>query len=188
MSILTILLCAILVTQGTNEKPDKAWNWIDDKTATAYYLFKCRSKNYEVQMVRPAEKDNPDHWDCQIRVLKGGELRHQWYTNDGGTFWIEDNLLVYDRHSDTATGCELFVFNLEKRQQLWTKFLKGLGPIDHWSYRNKINLSVREGRIKVLGNESYGQYIEIVDLVSGKTIEHRIGGKAGKRFVDKADK
>jgi hypothetical protein len=52
--------------------------------------------------------------------------------------------------------------------------LKAVKIAAHSGYSNLINLSALEDVVVVHGKESYGNYVEIVDLKTGKTLAHRV--------------
>lgn len=73
-----------------------------------------------------------------------------------------------------AVAVSLVAFDLKRRKQLWRVNLKGVGPVAHSKYRNRINLRAGPGQaVTVFGWESQGRYIEVVDLKNGKTLTHR---------------
>jgi len=87
---------------------------------------------------------------------------------------LGDRLLVFSTHHAFSSGCTLIAIDLKTKKQRWKTRLKGVGPVGHSEYRNRINLRAGPGAaVTVFGWESYGRYIEVVDLKSGKTLHHR---------------
>ena len=74
----------------------------------------------------------------------------------------------------SSSGCAVLAFDLKTQKQLWKTTLKGLGPIAHFRYANSVNLEIiNNNAVRIFGNESAGQYLEIVDLKTGKTVGHQ---------------
>ena len=81
---------------------------------------------------------------------------------------------MYSNHRAIATDCSLVAYDLKRRSQLWKAHLKGVGPLGHSKYRNRINLRAGPGQaVTVFGWESFGRYIEVVDVKTGKTLTQR---------------
>lgn len=90
------------------------------------------------------------------------------YIEDGGTFY-------YALYNYGTSGCTLLAYDLRAGKQLWERRLKGLRPITHEKYRNQVWIEpLDEATVIVFGNEAYGQYVEIVDRKTGKTVGHKV--------------
>ena len=162
---------------------DEEWTWFPERASIAYSLLN-KPDGYEVQLVRPAEWAASGN-KVQVRIVKAKETIHQWDTHLGGAFVFSGSTLVYSNHLEAAPGCELIAWDLKNAKQLWTTPLKAVpvGPTSQ--YRNQINLKIQDDEIIVYGDESRGQYIEKVDLETGKTIYHQLGPDQNQRFPDR---
>lgn len=159
---------------------DEKWMWFPERASIAYSLLN-KPAGYGVQLARPAE------WAAngnrvQVKIVKAEKTIHQWDTHFGGAFVFSGSTLVYSNHLEAAPGCELIAWDLESGKQLWATSLKAVpaGPTSR--YRNQINLKIQDDEIIVYGDESRGQYIEKVDLETGKTIYHSLGPDQNQRF------
>ena len=162
---------------------DEEWTWFPERASIAYSLLN-KPDGYEVQLVRPAEWAASGN-KVQVRIVKAKETIHQWDTHLGGAFVFSGSTLVYSNHLEAAPGCELIAWDLKNAKQLWATTLKAVpvGPTSQ--YRNQINLKIQGDEIIVYGDESRGQYIEKVDLETGKTIYHQLGPDQNQRFPDR---
>ena len=166
---------------------DEMWMWAPERASIAYSLLN-KPAGYEVQLVRPAE------WAAelatsgnkiQVRIVKAEKTIHQWDTHLGGAFVFSGSTLVYSNQLEAAPGCELIAWDLKNTKQLWATSLNAV-PVGLTSqYRNQINLKIQDDEIIVYGDESSGQYIEKVDLETGKTILHKLGPDQNQRFSDR---
>jgi hypothetical protein len=71
-------------------------------------------------------------------------------------------------------GCSIIAYDLANRKELWKTRVQGIGPIAHTAYDNQVALELVGDALKVLGNELAGQYVEFVDLKTGKTVGHKL--------------
>jgi len=161
-----------------NETSD--WQWSEEKTSILFY-FMNNPENYGVRLIRSGE--HTGNWPVHVSVTdKTGVPIHHWATHSEGAFVFSGSTLVYSLHKPDSNGCTLVGYDLEKREQIWKTELEGAGAIDHSKYRNQINLVVDDQQVTVFGSESLGQYIEKVDLQTGKTVSNVVGTGAGKKF------
>ena len=180
------ILFATLLTVLTPMNQDEqqvTWRFFPDYASILYYL-ENKPKGFEVQILRPAEWDRGGR-KMQVKILKEGKAIHKWDSHTEGAFVFVGSTVVYSDHHPNAPGCRLIAWDLKESKQLWATSLKAVPALDTSQYQNQINMTIEEGQITVFGNESYGQYIETVDLKSGKTTSHLLGTREGQRFVDK---
>ena len=163
----------------THAQPDKTWMWSDRESNILSYVMRG-SEKYDITLTRSAK--DFEQWSINVSISAGGKTRFEWETHDEGTFAFSGDLLIYSNHHRNATGCEIRAVDLAEGTTLWSTQLKGVGPVEHSKYRNRINLSLSDGKITIYGNESSGQYIEILDLKSGETISNTLGRKSGQTF------
>ena len=84
-------------------------------------------------------------------------------------------------YSDMAAGCRVLALDAASGDLLWDTPLKGLGPIHHSKYRNRVQLrfihhwNVPEGgRLVIFGQEAGGKYIEVLEPDSGRQLSHQM--------------
>ncbi|MCH9684842.1 MAG: PQQ-binding-like beta-propeller repeat protein [Deltaproteobacteria bacterium] len=71
-------------------------------------------------------------------------------------------------HSAIASGASAAAVDLGTGIVLWTRPLRGLGPIDHSQYRNETQIELDDRGLVVYGDESSGRYTEVLDPSSGE--------------------
>lgn len=146
-----------------------AWKFSQEQANVTDSLLRF-SKDYQVELVRPKNRFG----DITIRIVDDGKEVVAWEGHYRSVFASSGDLLVYAVFGPTRTGCALVGYDLKAQKQLWKTNLKGLGDIAHFGYSNSVNLDViNNDAVRVFGNESAGQYLEIVDLKTAKTVGHR---------------
>jgi hypothetical protein len=125
---------------------------------------------YQVEMIRKKNK----YGEVTIRLLDDGKELVAWEGHPRSVFSLNGDVLVYAEFPTRSSGCSVVAFDLKTKKQLWKTSLKGLGPISHFGYSNSVNMEIiNNDAVRVFGNETAGQYLEIVDLKTGKTVGHR---------------
>jgi hypothetical protein len=161
-----LLLAAL--AQGDVGEADKRW-W---KLPAEREIRQCvgvHLSGYQTNVARKAEGAGTDYGTLTLRVLvKGDEVfRHDVHSQTtlariGNVLYLAD----YDPH---ASGCSVIAYDLGAQKHLWKTELKGLGPINHSKYWNRVLLSAENGVLVVRGLEHAGRYLEEVDPKTGKT-------------------
>jgi hypothetical protein len=136
------------------------WKWNAKATKLSWYIARYKGKLFRAG---------------SVQVTRRGHTVVRFKAHSETAFVIlADRVLVYSVHHPISTGCTLVAFDLKRRRQLWKTNLKGIGPVGHSKYRNRINLTAGPGAaVTVFGWESFGRYLEVVDLKTGKTLTHR---------------
>ena len=179
-SILCILLTLVVLPMDTTNEDNWQWEWSDEKASLFHYFLRTPGE-YKTELVR---KDSGPLGQITIRVSKDGELRFEQKSHKKGAFVIQDSILVYADYSAFSSGCELIAYNLEEKEEIWRVKLQGLNDLPHSEYINAINMECRRGDIVVFGNEAYGQYIEVIDLLDGNQKFHKVGQGEDGKFVE----
>ncbi len=158
---------------------DEKWKWYDGKASIMHYFMNA-SSNYQTHLVRRSMAD----WrEIEVRISNGKETLFKWKTHGQGAFVFSESIVIYARFNTMSSGCELRAYDLDKQKEIWRKRLRGLGPIRHSKYRNRINMEIRKDKVVVYGNESAGQYIEVLKVKTGEFVSNTIGTKQYKRFT-----
>ena len=146
-----------------------AWSWSAERASVSDSFLKFPN-TYQVELIRPKDKSGI----VTIRFLDEGKEVFAWVGHYGSVFALSGDVLVYADFGPGRSGCSVIACDLKQKKQLWKTDLKGLGPIPHSRYANSVNLEfIDNATVRVFGNESAGQYLEIVDLKTGKTVGHR---------------
>jgi hypothetical protein len=145
-----------------------AWSWSAERASVGDSFLKFPN-TYGIELIRKKNK----YGEITIRILDDGKELYAWEGHYRSVFSLNGDVLVYADFLPSRTGCSVVVFELKKQKQLWKTDLKGLGPIAHFGYSNSVNLEIiNNDAVRVFGNENAGQYLEIVDLKTGKTVGH----------------
>ena len=153
------------------------WRW-DESCEGLFYSMIQSAHEYRIEMIRLPRAG--DH--LTIRFLRGTKLVCSWEGHFNSPFVQQGNTLVYAQFEPSAQGCALVAVNLDSGQQLWHTVLKGVGDVAaHSEYSNRVQLYGSDDSIMVLGQESRGNYAEVVDLQTGKTLAHRLYEREDKQ-------
>ena len=146
-----------------------AWSWSAERASVSDSFLKFPN-TYQVELIRKKNK----YGEITIRLLDDGKELVAWEGHHRSVFALNGDVLVYAAYHPSSTGCAVVAYDLKNKKQLWKTDLKGLGPIAHFRYSNSVTLEIiNNDAVRVFGNESAGQYLEIVDLKTGKTVGHR---------------
>ena len=146
------------------------WGWSAERASVSDSFLRLPN-TYQAELIRPKDKSGV----VMIRLTDGGKELFAWMGHYGSVFALSGDVLVYADYSPGRTGCSLIAYDLTLKRELWKTALKGLGPIPHSRYANAVILEfIDNATVRVLGNESAGKYLEIVDINTGKTVGHRI--------------
>jgi hypothetical protein len=148
---------------------DTAWSWSAERASVGDSFLKFPN-TYQVELIRKKNK----YGEITIRLVDDGKELYAWEGHYRSVFCLHGDVLVYADFLSSRTGCSVIAYDLKNKKQLWKTDLKGLGPIAHFRYSNSVTLEViNNDAVRVFGNESAGQYLEIVDLKTGKTVGHQ---------------
>jgi hypothetical protein len=148
------------------------WEW-SDELASAADSAKRLKGDYKAEY--KAEAGAPGSLGYgTIRILRDGVAVHTFGGHKRTVFTVRDGVLYYADFGPISSGCAVVAYDLKAKKQLWKARLKGLGPIGHSRYSNAVNLDLDKQAVCVRGKEAAGNYIEYVDLRSGKTVGHKV--------------
>ena len=145
--------------------------WKDPEKQTSP-SFEDQLPGYQAEAV----KDATDSLDrTTIHVRAGGRERCSWVERGDFAFLGRADVLYRADYHWTSSGCAVVAFDLKAGKELWKASLKGLGPVDHSKYRNRVWMErLDETVFAVYGHESAGRYVELVDYKSGRTVGHKV--------------
>jgi hypothetical protein len=150
---------------------EMAWDWPKEK-ASLKYCSKHYKGAFELEM-ETAVDQRARNTLVKFKDADGKKF-FSLLAHSNTVFVEKDNILYYTDFSPYSSGCSLVAYDLQASKELWKTDLKGLGPIEHFKYRNAVVLDIKDGALRVLGNESSGKYVEFVDMKTGKTVGHRV--------------
>ena len=145
------------------------WEWADQKALLSHSLDK-HMKDYTVEASEPAPGSG---LTVHVKNKEGKEI-YSFAAHQGTVLARSGQTLFVTDFSPIATGCALVAIDLKTGKEVWKTRLKGLGPIAHTKYRNRVMIDVDGKAIVVRGNEAAGRYLEFVDIKTGKMLANRV--------------
>jgi outer membrane protein assembly factor BamB len=145
------------------------WRWKDDE-ATPGHSFGKIPIEYDLRLERTSKK----LFQVTITFGKDGKTLYTLEGHSNSVFRVVGKVLYYPQFHPSANGAALVAVDLTTGKELWKTNLKGIGSVDHFKYSNLINMEVSKDTVTVFGKESFGRYVEIVQLSTGKTVGHKI--------------
>jgi len=145
------------------------WAW-DDSEATVLHSIERDNSHYGIRLSRMAEHRR----HLVIAILEGNKEVYSWNVRRDSVFRIMDDVLYYPLFGSSSQGCIVVAYGLKVGKELWRSPVVGVGPVLHSAYRNQVTIDVDEGIVAIRGHESYGDYLEYKDRLTGKTVAHRI--------------
>ena len=168
---LTLLWTPVATAEDYQKVADATVWKFSQEQASITDSFLRFSQDYQVELIRKKNKFG----DITIRVVADGKELCSWDGHYRTVFAWSGDVLVYADFMASRTGCSVVAYDLKMQKQLWKTDLKGLGPIPHFKYSNSVNLEVVNAEaVRVFGQESAGEYLEFVDLKTGKMVGHRV--------------
>jgi len=174
-----ILAFACLAVIGAPAPPEKdyqkiadkeEWKWTPER-ASASDSDKNFKGDFKAEVI---DKNAGGFSSTTLKFAKGDDLILTVEGHAGTVFAGLKDVVFYADFSANSSGCCVVAYNLKEKKQLWRTALKGLGPIEHFKYRNEVILEIKDDAVHVLGKESAGRYVEYVELKGGKTVGHRV--------------
>jgi hypothetical protein len=145
------------------------WSW-PSETATAEACARGFGSGYEVE-IEPKET-----FYKTIHIRKNGEDVVTWPGHFASVFIRGGDTLYYADFSPNAHGCSIVAYQLNSRRESWKTPLIGIGFLGgHSMYTNRVNMKLKGNRLIVYGDEAGGRYIEILDVMTGRTLGQRGG-------------
>lgn len=115
----------------------------------------------------------PAKYQLSYSIRKDDEERFKIEAHEHSVFRIHNDVLYYSLGHYSSSGCQIVAFDLGKKAELWKVSVKGIGPVLHSAYRNIVTLDVNDDVVTIHGHESFGDYIECLDIKTGKTVANR---------------
>jgi hypothetical protein len=122
---------------------------------------------------------DPKDWGkLTFKFERDGKEVLSLYGHTASSFFICDHVLYFAHFSACSTGCAVAAYDLTTGKTVWKTRLSAVRPGWHSAYSNKVAMelvgSKGEGVITVIGREAYGDYIEILDMLTGKVLAQRV--------------
>jgi hypothetical protein len=147
----------------------REWEWSDER-ATLKASVRELAGEYKARF--EPSKATPSA--LSIRLTHAGEIVYSWKGHEYSVFLVAHDVLYYADFGPGSNGCTLIAFDLKARKVVWKTWVWGIGAVTHSQYQNRINLAIDDRYLTVYGNESFGRYVELLDLNTGKTVGNRL--------------
>jgi hypothetical protein len=169
LAVVPLWAAPLPMWENYQKKADEApWAW-SEECATAAGCAKRLRGAYR------AEVERRDVFGrAALRIVRDGKVVHAFDGHLRTAFAVRNDVLYYAAFHPSISGCAVVAFDLRKNKRLWRTELEGLGAVDHSEYSNAVNLDLEKWAVCVHGQERAGNYIEFVDLRSGKTVGHKV--------------
>lgn len=134
----------------------------------------------------------------EYRIVRGEEVILSVVGHKESPILIDGKMLYFCEYWDWTAGCTVVAYSLIDGKEIWRKELDQEKPKGHSDYYNKVIMVLQPGRtypdskkvdgastIKVVGVESYCDYVQYLDAETGRSLvirNYRVG------FHDPADK
>jgi hypothetical protein len=141
-----------------------SWFWSDEQ-ATRQYSMDQVKKPYSASL-QVVDRDQ------MVEIATKGKKVLSIPTHEFSVFTIKDGKLYLAEFHFMASGCQVESFDLKTGKSVWKTPLKGLGPIAHSKYRNRVLIRFEGKTLVIYGNESSGQYREVLEPKSGKMLDN----------------
>jgi len=170
---MTPLALTLLVAAAA---PTPPFVWSADRASVAGSLEAYDGKD-TIHLVHHAGR-------TELRLERAGKLLYRFVGGPHTVCRVSEGRLYYAEYSPIASGCAVVAVDLEKGRLLWRTRLRGLGPVGHSQYLNRVVLDVAPAPhltsdrppvvVTVYARESNGDYAEFLDLDTGKTVFHHV--------------
>jgi len=106
----------------------------------------------------------------KILMLDGREFNIvKEYTDPACSFILRNNLLYVANYHPISTGSSLFCYDILNQKVMWTADVKQVNA-SHSEYYNEVILFTYKDRILMHGIESYAEYLQIFDAITGERL------------------
>ncbi len=82
---------------------------------------------------------------------------------------VADNKIVIATHNQISSGSNLICLDIHTGKEVWRGAVNQLN-VEHSKYSNSLYIDLFDEKIVIMGNESYGRYIQVIDLNTGKNL------------------
>jgi len=153
-----------------NETP---WKWDPAKASLAYCVAHVLP-NYQIEIIRPPSNNFLPEDRLTIRILDNGREVYRY-----GAHWqtvfteVGQDRLFVAQFATAADGCTIVAVDLKRGKELWRARLKATSPRVYSKFSNRVTIETDGKVLTVHGHESFANYVEFVDVESGKTLGHR---------------
>ena len=121
-------------------------------------------------------KDPDDPWEkgsLSFKIESEGILRLSVGGHQDTVFAVADNVLYFVQYNPGSRGGTVVAHDFKNGKQLWMTKLEAAGKCAHFAYSNRIYLRLASDAIEIAGEETCGNYAEVLDRATGKQLAHQ---------------
>jgi len=132
-------------------------------------------------------------WMMTFKLLHGDKEIATFEGNQQSVFCGSKHVLYFAQFSMSSEGCRVIAFDTTTGAKVWQHDLEAAGnDMDHSAYSNRVIMQVGtehpgedgkklfsdeeqdKGTLIITGSEVAGDYIEVLDMKTGRTLAHRL--------------
>jgi len=151
------------------------FTWSSQKASILHSLLEYSGPG-EIYIIRDPQKHGYllSRRALLLRIRRDNKIVFSQVVHEGQVFKGVKDVIYYADFVVFDNGCAVVAYDLKQKKQLWRTSLQGVGLVTHSDYRNwGVNLEVDDQAVMVQGHEQGGDYIEYLEVKSGKTLGHR---------------
>lgn len=142
-------------------------------TSDADRLDHCIKRAAEFCEVQTAKL--PDaRFGLSIKFIVNGKEVLSLTGHAASVFAVDEQAIYFAHYSPSGNGCQVVAYDVVTGQPFWERRLKGIGPRIHSRYRNQVIISISDDFLWIHGQESFGNYTEVLDAKTGRCVGHRV--------------
>lgn len=145
----------------------------EGEAGLVYSLSQFRA-NCQIRMTYDPAK----WWMLTFEFVRSGKTVVSIEGHAHSVFRADGDVLYFARFSTSSDGCVVAAYDLAGGGQLWSTPVQGVGPVQHSAYRNEVTMAIagdnQSGTVSIKGQESYGDYTDILDRKTGALLAHKI--------------
>ena len=191
--VLLWIVIAVPSTAAIAAEPDRlkaredAWQAVLERSSFEFsesdagvmFSLSQFSGNCQIRMIY----DPARWWRLTFRFVRDGKELVEIEGHTKSVFRAEKNILYFAHFQTSSQGCVVTAHDLETGKKLWETKLNAIPRAGHSGYSNEVTMSMSsrsggdnkgEGVVYVVGRESFGDYMEVLDLETGKVLAHKI--------------
>jgi len=147
--------------------------------ANPFYGLSQFYANCEVHIVKKPERRG----ELRFRFVRSGKEILNLVGHADTVFSSDADTLFFAHFSPAGMGCTIAAYDLNDGSLRWKSELRGVNEqLDmHFGYVNRVMIGLDSRFVSITGQESYGDYVEILDRKTGALRAHKVYRKGYKQ-------
>jgi hypothetical protein len=161
------------------ERLGRADFFFPENQASVLYSFSQFRAKCRIHLICDPE----NWWRHTIKFERGGKEILTLPAHAASVFRTADNVLYFAEFPTSTSGCTVIAYDLATGNKLWSTDLRTPGQcISHSAYSNEVAMYLSslpdldkdgEGVVIIMGHESYGDYMQVLDRTTGAVLAQR---------------